>query len=179
MRDVASNSLLLLRSLNAVVEKYRLLCFVLMSLNLPPLTDRSSDSTLASMLKSNTIPDVLVFTRRIRGIVLESADASILICVDGLLIFSEDARREPRRRAAFAPPPPPTLSTGSALFRLDLKESGYKVAWIENPLQHVNYFLQPDFAPRAPSSRPCFSCNKQPAGVLELAKLERRGPQSR
>jgi hypothetical protein len=76
--DVASNSLLLLRSLNAVVEKYRLLCFVLMSLNLPPLTDRSSDSTLASMLKSNTTPDVLVFTRRIRGIVLESADASIV-----------------------------------------------------------------------------------------------------
>jgi hypothetical protein len=27
-----------------------------------------------------------------------------------------------------------------------------------------------DFAPRAPSSRPCFSCNKQPAGVLEHSK---------
>jgi hypothetical protein len=71
------------------------------------------------------------------------------------------------------------LSTGSALFRLDLKESGYKVAWIEKPLQCLNYFLQPDFAPRAPSSRPCISCNKQPAGVREQAKLERRGAQSR
>jgi hypothetical protein len=30
------------------------------------------------------------------------------------------------------------LSTGSALFRLDLKESGDKVAWIEKPLQYVN-----------------------------------------
>jgi hypothetical protein len=39
-------------------------------------------------------------------------------------------------------------------------------------------FLQPDFAPRAPSSRPCFSCNKQPVGVLELAKLQRKQPRA-
>jgi hypothetical protein len=30
-----------------------------------------------------------------------------------------------------------------------------------------------------PSSRPCISCNKQPAGVLALAKLQRKQPQSR
>jgi hypothetical protein len=48
------------------------------------------------------------------------------------------------------------------------------VAWIEKTPQCVNYFLQPDFAPRAPSSRPCISCNKQPAGVLELAKRKTR-----
>ena len=65
------------------------------------------------------------------------------------------------------------LSTGSALFRLDLKESGYKVAWIEKSVLSLLLFFLWDFAPRAPSSRPCFSCNKQPAGVLELAKLER------
>jgi hypothetical protein len=47
------------------------------------------------------------------------------------------------------------------------------------PSQWYFDFLQPDFAPRAPSSRPCISCNKQPAGVLGLAELERKQPQSR
>jgi hypothetical protein len=44
----------------------------------------------------------------------------------------------------------------SALYRLDLKESGYKVAWIETPpqWQWLLLLLQPgfDFAPRAPSA---------------------------
>ena len=66
-----------------------------------------------------------------------------------------------------------------ALYRLDLKEPGYKVARVEKYVQRLLPFFQGDFAPRAASSRPCFSCNKQPAGVLELAELERRGPQSR
>jgi hypothetical protein len=56
--------------------------------------------------------------------------------------------------------------------RLDLKESGDKVAWIERPSLSLLLFSLWDFAPRAPSSRPCISCNKQPAGVLELAELE-------
>jgi hypothetical protein len=63
------------------------------------------------------------------------------------------------------------------LDQLDLKESGDKAARIEK--KQCLLLLQPDFAPRAPSSRPCASCNKQPAGVLELAELERRAPQRR
>jgi hypothetical protein len=64
-----------------------------------------------------------------------------------------------------------------ALYRLDLRESGDKdkAAWIEKKPQCLLLYLQPDFAPRAPSSsRPCISCSKQPAGVLELAELERK-----
>jgi hypothetical protein len=64
----------------------------------------------------------------------------------------------------------------AALYRLDLKGPGDKVAWIESPSQG-------DFAPRA---RPLIQamCSKQfkfkqSAGVLELAKLERKQPQSR
>jgi hypothetical protein len=37
-----------------------------------------------------------------------------------------------------------------ALFRLDLKEPGYKVAWIEKKPQPLFEVAQPDFAPRAP-----------------------------
>jgi hypothetical protein len=37
------------------------------------------------------------------------------------------------------------------------------------------FFFFLHFASRAPSSRPGISCNKQPAGVLELAERERRG----
>jgi hypothetical protein len=62
---------------------------------------------------------------------------------------------------------------------LVVKGSGDKVAWIEKKTQRLFEVAQPDFAPRAASSRPCISCNKQPAGVLELAKPERRAPQSR
>jgi hypothetical protein len=43
----------------------------------------------------------------------------------------------------------------SALYRLDLKGSGDKVAWIERLSQGLNYFLQGDFASCTPSSRPC------------------------
>ena len=70
-----------------------------------------------------------------------------------------------------------------ALFRLDLKEPGYKVAWIEKLSECLLLFLQPDFAPRAPSSSPghvlAAISNQQAAGVLEPAKLERKQPQSR
>jgi hypothetical protein len=71
-----------------------------------------------------------------------------------------------------------------ALYRLDLKqEPEDKVAWIEKKKRIDHCFFTLRFRasrPLIPSSRPCISCNKQPAGVLlELAKLERRAPQSR
>jgi hypothetical protein len=69
-----------------------------------------------------------------------------------------------------------------ALYRLDLKEPGYKVAWIGKPSLSLLLFFLWDFVPRAPSSRHvlvAIRSNKQPAGVLELAKPERKQPQSR
>jgi hypothetical protein len=68
-----------------------------------------------------------------------------------------------------------------ALYRLDLKEPGDKVRSLDREKKKQRLFevAQGDFTRRAPASRPCISSNKQPAGVLELAKLERKQPQSR
>jgi hypothetical protein len=50
------------------------------------------------------------------------------------------------------------------------------VWWIRKALAVTIAFFTAGF--RA-SRAPCISCNTQPSGVLELAKLERRAPQSR
>jgi hypothetical protein len=72
------------------------------------------------------------------------------------------------------------MSTGMPSRGLIWKESEDKVSWIEKPSQRLTEVAQGDFASRAPCPiQAMYFKNTQPAGVLELAKLQRTQPQSR
>jgi hypothetical protein len=64
-------------------------------------------------------------------------------------------------------------------YRLDL-EGAWKQSGLDRTIRSAGIvFFFRGISRLAPSSRPCISCNKQPAGVLALAKLQRKQPQSR